>query len=111
MSLNINRNGKNVILEDQDEQDFRNSLPVIDILVEQRASATLSAKDFKLALLDAGLLDTIEAAIDDPGTDRKIKIMWDNAQSFDRLYPELLAMATQLSITDIQMDAVFGIGE
>jgi hypothetical protein len=80
-----------------------------ELLDTARSTASLTRMEFMLALDTELLLDTIETAMTDPATPTRIKIMWNNASSFERMHPDLLTMATNLGITDTQMDSVFGI--
>jgi len=73
----------------------------------QRAAASLSRAQFKLALLAAGYLDDIEAAY--PSWPRNIQIMWDDSSTFDRMHPDLIQLGEAMGYTDEQMDALFGI--
>ena len=61
----------------------------------------------KSALLDAGLLDDIEALIADPSTDRVVVLAWNNAIQFERLSPMVAGIATALGWSDEQLDALF----
>ena len=78
-------------------------------LEQARESATLTRMAFMLALEDAGLYDEVEAAIESDQVDKRAKIMWHNASQFERMNPDLLAMAQALGYTDEQMDAIFGV--
>jgi hypothetical protein len=78
-------------------------------LEQARESATLTRMAFMLALEDAGLYDEVEAAIESDQVDKRAKIMWHNASQFERMHPDLLAMAQALGYTDEQMDAIFGV--
>ena len=79
-------------------------------LEQARESASLSRADFKLGLLEMGELDAVKALMDDPDTDPRIKIMWEDSSRFNRMHPDLLSFAEVMGYTDEQMDALFGIG-
>ena len=79
--------------------------PEPDPLEQARNTATLSRMAFMLALDDMGLLDEVQAA-DLP---KRARIMFDNAQSFERMHSELLNLAAEMGYTDEQLDALFGI--
>lgn len=83
----------------QDERD----------LEQARQAAELSRSLFKLALLDAGFLDDVQAFVAS-ADDQRIKIMWEDSGSFRRMHPDLIRLAAELGYTDEQLDAVFGIG-
>ena len=74
-------------------------------LEELRERATLSRMAFMLALDDMGELEAVQAA-DLP---KRARIMFDNAQSFERMHPELLNLAAEMGYTDAQLDALFNI--
>ncbi len=61
----------------------------------------------RAALHLAGLLDQVEALMADPQTDPLARLAWTDAQEFRRTSPTLLAMASALSLTDAQLDALF----
>ena len=78
-------------------------------LQEKREAATLTPMQFMLNVDAAGMMPAIEAYLAEPTTPNSFKIMWSRASSFERLYPDLVAAATERGITDAQMDAIFGI--
>lgn len=77
-----------------------------EALENWRASCKVTANQAKLALLDAGLLDDVEAIMEDPETDRRVKIAWANA-SFERDSNFIAQMAQTLGLTDEQVDDLF----
>ena len=78
-------------------------------LTIKREKASLSRADFKLALREMGELDTVKAAMNDPATPERAKILFDEALHFDRLNEDFLSMAAALGYTDSVMDQLFGI--
>lgn len=72
-----------------------------------RQAARLTRAKFKLALLEAGYLDAVEASY--PTWDKHVQIMWDDSLQFERMHPTLLEFGSELGFTDEQMDAIFGI--
>lgn len=78
-------------------------------LEQQREEASLSRADFKLGLLEMGELDNVKAVMDDPATDPRIKIMWEDSGRFERMHPELLSLAEVMGYTEEQLDVLFGI--
>ena len=72
---------------------------------QAKMSMTVTPRQAKLALLQAGLLDDIEAAI--AQADRAVQIEWEYATEFKRTWPTLLAMQTALGLTDQQLDNLF----
>ena len=57
------------------------------------------------ALLDAGLLDAVEAAV--AAADRHIQITWADAPNIVRNSPFVTAMDAALGLTGAQVDALF----
>lgn len=57
------------------------------------------------ALLDAGLLDVVEAAV--AQADRHVQITWADAPNIVRNSPFIAAIAPSLGLTDEQIDALF----
>ena len=58
----------------------------------------------KLQLLEIGLLDEVEALIEQ---DRKAKLYWTDSQNFLRTDEILFGMATALGLSDAQLDDLF----
>lgn len=61
----------------------------------------------RAALLQAGLLDDIEAYMADPATDPFVRIAWQDAQVFKRNSPTVLSLQPLLGLTDGQLDDLF----
>ena len=79
-------------------------------LEQARESASLSRADFKLGLLDMGELDNVKAAMTDPNTDPRVVILWEDAERFNRMHPDLLSFAQVMGYSEQQLDQLFGIG-
>jgi len=78
-------------------------------LQKKREAASLSKADFKLGLLEMGELDNVQALMDDPATEPRIKIMYEDSGRFDRMHPDLLSLAQVMGYTEEQLDELFGI--
>lgn len=65
----------------------------------------VSARQMKLALLGAGLLDNIEAFVS--SQDRAVQISWEYATEFHRGDPLLAGMAKAFGMTGEQVDEIF----
>jgi len=78
-------------------------------LEQAREGASLSRADFKLGLWDMGELDAVKALMDDPATDPRIKIMWEDSGRFERMHPDLLQLAQVMGYTEDQLDELFGL--
>lgn len=61
----------------------------------------------RAALLQAGLLETVEAYMADPATDRFVRIAWEDAQEFLRNSPTVQSLQPLLDLTDEQLDDLF----
>jgi len=77
-------------------------------LEQARESASLSRANFKLALMEAGYLQDVKDFVANTA-DERIQILWEDSDTFARLDPDLLNMASQMGYTDEQMDALFGV--
>ena len=77
-------------------------------LEQARESASLSRANFKLALMEAGYLQDVKDFVANTD-DERIQILWEDSDTFARLDPDLLNMASQMGYTDEQMDALFGV--
>lgn len=72
-----------------------------------RVPRVVTIRQAKLALLQAGLLDNIEAAMTQ--ADRATQIEWEYAIEFRCDWPALLAVQSALSLTDAQVDDLFAL--
>lgn len=59
------------------------------------------------ALLQAGLLDDVDAIMADASTPPLYKLAWREAAEFERASPTIAALADCLHLTDEQVDALF----
>lgn len=72
--------------------------------------ASVTRAQAKLALLQSGLLDQVQPAIDgiaDPVQKQAAQIEWDDRLTFERNAGALVAMASMLGMTDAQIDDLF----
>lgn len=69
----------------------------------------VSRRQAKLALLEAGLLDHVDTAIDALSGDEKkrAQIDWSDATMFERTSPVLVALAPALGLDDAALDDLF----
>ena len=74
--------------------------------IEDAKPKVVTMRQARLALLQSGLLATIETAITS-GTDEAMKIEWEYATEVKRDWGSLITLVTQLGITDLQLDALF----
>ena len=75
----------------------------------KRSEASLSRADFKIGLLEMGELDNVKAAMADPNTDPRVVILWEDAERFNRMHPDLLSFAQVMGYTESQLDQLFGV--
>lgn len=61
----------------------------------------------RTALFQAGHWDTIEAIMSNPDTPMVTKLAWQDAQTFERDSPVVNSLATQLGLSDAQVDELF----
>lgn len=66
---------------------------------------TVTPRQARLALLDAGLLDTIETKI--RAKNRAFQISWDYATEINRDDPLIATIAKELNLTDAAIDLLF----
>lgn len=66
---------------------------------------SVSARQFKVALIRTGLWDAINAAVS--AADIETQVTWATAQVFERSNPMLVAMVAALGYTAEQVDDVF----
>lgn len=76
-------------------------------LAEKRNTMVVSPFQAKAALLNAGLLDDVEAIIASPDTDRMVVLAWANALEYKRLSPMVASIASSLGWSDSQLDELF----
>lgn len=67
---------------------------------------SVSPRQIREALMDAGLFDTVDGAVAASG-DRKLQNWWEFATEFQRTNPHVLAMAQALGVTDAQLDGIW----
>ena len=79
---------------------------VSELPVSPLPITTVTMRQARLALLQSGLLATIETAIT-TGTDEAMKIEWEYATEVKRDWGSLITLVTQLGITDLQLDDLF----
>lgn len=66
---------------------------------------SVSMYQARRALLDAGLLDAVDGAVQQ--ADRSVQIAWEYAVTVERNSPFIAAMQPALGLTDEQVDALF----
>lgn len=78
-----------------------------EVLAARRADMVVSRFQARAALHLAGLLDTVQALMDDPATDPIARLAWQDAQEFRRTSPTITTLAAALGLTDEQLDDLF----
>ena len=74
-------------------------------LTAERAAMKVSRLQARVALLQAGLLPQVEAAV--AAADPIIQMAWAEAIEFRRYSPAILGLASALGLTDTQLDDLF----
>lgn len=80
--------------------------PVVVPVEEIREGMVVTMRQARLALLEQGLLATVDTAIAN-SDDEALKIEWEYAMDVKRNWTSLVALAHALGITDEQLDALF----
>lgn len=89
-----------------DEAQTAPTLKEMEAYVEPAPTVTsVTPRQARLALLQAGLLDKVEAAVNAAGG--ATKITWDWASTISRTDPLIATLATVLSLTSAQIDQLF----
>lgn len=80
-----------------------------EMRARSKAPQTVTMRQARIALLDAGLLDAVQSSIATmPGTDgERARIDWEYALEVRRDWPLISYMARDLGLTDEQVDALF----
>lgn len=89
-----------------DDFDLNKEYLVIGGELVEVVPQVVSRRQAKQALLQAGLLDAVDAAIA-ASSDRSAQIDWADAQEFRRDWPALVAMQPALGLSDAQVDDLF----
>ena len=75
------------------------------------AMPTLSARQFRLGLIDGGIdladVETAITAIPDPVERQKGQVEWEYATQFNRLHPLVVQLSSALGLTPEQVDAMW----
>ena len=79
----------------------------VDNLARLREEMKCTPRQARLALKQQGLLTSVEDLVD-LGPDN-LKIEWEYATEIRRTWPLLITVATELNLTDIQLDELFQI--
>ena len=60
-----------------------------------------------IALINAGLMPAVQAAVDDPETPAEVRWAWERATTWERTSPALAYLADKAGISSEQMDDLF----
>ena len=74
-----------------------------------QSAAPLSARQFRLALIQAGILPSIQAAIDalEEPTRSWVTTEWEYSTEFDRDHPMVIGLSAQVGLTPEQVDTMW----
>lgn len=78
--------------------------------LKSRVPRSITKRQARQELIEAGLVGAVEAAIDaiqDPTQKALMLSWWNDSQTFDRDNPELIAMAATIGLTEEQLDTMF----
>lgn len=87
-----------------DGNTFTSSIPISPV------PQIITRMQAKMALQQAGLLNSIQAHMDDPDMNPMYKIAWNEAQEFSRNSPTIAALQGILGLTDESIDNLFRSG-
>lgn len=83
-----------------------------DELTARRSRIVVSKRQARLALLQVGMLDNVDAAIaaiSDEAQRRQALINWEYADTIERLSPWIMALASGLGLDDDALDGLFAL--
>ena len=72
---------------------------------KSKVPQVITIRQARLALLAAGLLDNVDAAV--AAGDRTVQIEWEYVTELRRDWPTLVGLASALGLTDLQVDDLF----
>jgi hypothetical protein len=87
------------------DETWQEAQPAVLTPAQPSAPTTITMRQAQLALLAAGLLDSVDAAIAD--APRAVQVTWATAGTVDRDNPLIAALQPTLGLTDAQLDALF----
>ncbi|OZI17920.1 hypothetical protein [Bordetella genomosp. 7] len=71
------------------------------------APQEVTAAQGGIALINAGLMPAVQAAVDDPETPAEVRWAWERATAWSRTSPALAYLADKAGISSEQMDDLF----
>lgn len=80
--------------------------PYVPTVEEIREGVVVTMRQARLALLEQGLLATVDTAVAN-SDDEALKIEWEYAMDVKRNWTSLVALAHALGMTDEQLDGLF----
>ncbi len=78
--------------------------------LKARVPQSITKRQARQELIEAGLVDAVEAAIDaiqDPTQKALMLSWWNDSQTYERDNPELITMAASIGLTEEQLDTMF----
>ncbi|WP_038852636.1 hypothetical protein [Bordetella petrii] len=82
-------------------------VPDEDVQPVVTVPSSVSAAQGGIALINAGLMPAVQAAVDDPDTPAEVRWAWERATTWERPSPALAYLANKAGISSGQMDALF----
>lgn len=89
------------------DESIQNIRPMTSDEIARNDIAPVSAAQFRLALLDIGILDDVEAFV--AAAPREIQLNWQHRLEFARDHPLVISSGLALGKTDAEIDAVFAL--
>lgn len=82
---------------------------VINIAIPAPAPMSVTPRQIRMALTQAGLRSAVEAAV--AAGDQDLKDWWFESNAFERDRPQVLAMAALLGVSDAQLEALWTLAD
>jgi hypothetical protein len=83
------------------------AIPYVAPVIDPRSIMVLTPAKFRRNLIKLGYYNAALTAISKLSATNDIALNFQYSTSFERLNPELLAIAAQFNLTDSQIDAIF----
>lgn len=98
-------NGLECIYSDEEAAGIREMWSANIAAEAARVPSSVTPRQFRRALSQAGLRAAVEAAI--AAADEETQDTWEYAVSIERNHPMLVTMAAAIGVTDAQLDSLF----
>ena len=82
-------------------------IPPPAVIANARNNIEVSAFQAKASLARFNMYETVQALMGNPQTPIEMRLAWENAQSFKRMSPTVLAMGNLMNLNENDLDALF----